>query len=106
MTTARTPGGDDMFRLIQINTQHGILRIGVDPHGYASEHAALARYRATPATFFGVGRFDEEGTLAEIIMDTVCGPLGDCPRPATVVHAQTFQRLCDTCGFGLDVLSV
>jgi hypothetical protein len=95
-----------MFRLIQLHAHLGVPRIGVDPDGYASERAALARYRATPTTFFGVGRFDEEGTLAEIIMDAVCGPLGDCPRPATVVHAQTFQRLCDTCGFGLDVLSV
>jgi hypothetical protein len=95
-----------MFRLIQLHAHLGVPRIGVDPDGYASERAALARYRATPATFFGVGRFDEEGTLAEIIMDAACGPLGDCPRPATVVHAQTYQRLCDTCGFGLDVLSV
>ena len=39
-------------------------------------------------------------------MDTLCGPLGDCPRPASVVHAQTFQRLCDTCAFGLAVLTV
>ena len=95
-----------MFRLIQLNTHLGVPRIGVDPDGYASERAALARYRATPASFFGVGRFDDEGTLAEIIMDTVCGPIGDCPRPATVVHARTFQRLCDTCGFGLEVLTV
>jgi hypothetical protein len=95
-----------MFRLIQIDTQHGILRVGVDPHGYASERAALARYRATPATFFGVGRFDEEGTLAEIITDTVCGPVGDCPRPANVVHAETFQRLCDTCAVAREVLTV
>jgi hypothetical protein len=81
-------------------------RIGVDADAYASERAALARYRATPATYFGVGRFDAEGTLAEVIMDTVCGPLGDCPRPATVVQTETFQRLCDTCSFGLDVLTV
>ncbi len=95
-----------MFRLIQLHAHHGIPRIDVDPDGYASERAALARYRATPATFFGVGRFDHEGTLAEVIMDTVCGPIGDCPRPASVVHAETFQRLCDTCAFGLDVLTV
>jgi len=95
-----------MYRLIQLHAHLGVPRIGVDPDGYASERAALARYRATPASYFGVGRFDEEGTLAEIIMDAVCGPLGDCPRPATVVHTQTFQRLCDTCGFGLDVLTV
>ena len=95
-----------MFRLIQLHAHHGIPRIGVDPDCYASERAALARYRATPATFFGVGRFDQEGTLAEVIMDTVCGPIGDCPRPATVVHAETFQRLCDTCAFGLEVLTV
>jgi hypothetical protein len=95
-----------MFRLIQLHAHHGIPRIDVDPDGYASERAALARYRATPATFFGVGRFDHEGTLAEVIMDTVCGPIGDCPRPASVVHPETFQRLCDTCAFGLDVLTV
>jgi hypothetical protein len=95
-----------MFRLIQLHAQQGMPRIGVDPDAYASERAALARHRATAAMHFGVGRFDAEGTLAEIIMDTVCGPLGDCPRPATVVHAETYQRLCDTCAFGLDVLTV
>ncbi len=94
-----------MFRLIQLHARHGF-RISVHPDAYASERAALARYRATPATYFGVGRFDAEGTLAEVIMDTACGPLGDCPRPATVVHAETYQRLCDTCAFGLDVLTV
>jgi hypothetical protein len=95
-----------MFRLIQLHADHGRPRIGVDPDAYASERAALARYRATPATYFGVGRFDTEGTLAEVIVDTVCGPLGDCPRPASVVHAETFQQLCDTCSTGLDVLTV
>ena len=95
-----------MFRLIQLHTQHGAPRIGVDSDGYASERAALARIRATPAPYFGVGRFDHEGTLVEVIMDSVCGPLGDCPRPACVVHAETLQRLCDNCSFGLDVLTV
>jgi hypothetical protein len=95
-----------MFRLIQIHARHGIPRIGVDTDGFSSERAALARYRETPATFFGVGRFDIQGRLAEIIMDTVCGPLGDCSQPATVVHAATFQRLCDTCAFGLEVLTL
>jgi hypothetical protein len=95
-----------MFRLIQLHAQHGVPRVGIDPDGYGSERAALARYRDTPATFFGVGRFDAMGRLAEIIMDTVCGPIGHCPRPAVVVHAETFQRLCDTCSFGLDVLSL
>jgi hypothetical protein len=95
-----------MFRLIQLHAEDGVPRIGVDPDAYASERAALARYRVTTATFFGVGRFDDEGTLAEVIMDTLCGPFGDCPRPASVVHAHTFQRLCDTCAFGLEVLTV
>ncbi|HEV8172033.1 MAG TPA: hypothetical protein VGP91_00140 [Actinoplanes sp.] len=95
-----------MFRLIQLHAAHGIPRIGVDPDGYPSEHAALARNRATPATYFGVGRFDINGRLAEIIMDTRCGPTGDCPHPATVVHAETFHRLCDTCAYGLEVLTV
>ena len=95
-----------MFRLIQIHARHGIPRIGVDTDGFTSERSALARYRETPATFFGVGRFDIQGRLAEIIMDTVCGPLGDCPHPATVVQAATFQRLCDTCAFGLEVLTL
>ena len=95
-----------MFRLFQLHADRGVPRIEVDPDGYASERAALARYRATPATYFGVGRFDAEDTLAEVIMDTVCGPLGDCPRPVSAVHAETFQRLCDTCSFGLEVLTV
>lgn len=56
--------------------------------------------------FFGLGRFDVRGRLAEIIMDTACGSIDDCPRPASVVHAGTFQRLCDTCAYGLDVLTV
>jgi hypothetical protein len=90
-----------MFRLIQLHARHGIPRIGVDPDGFASERAALARFREQPAAFFGVGRFDIQGRLAEIIMDTVCGPLGDCPRAASVVHGETYQRLCDTCAFGL-----
>jgi len=95
-----------MFRLIQLHAHHGIPRISADPDGYAHERAALERYRATPATFFGVGRFDSRGRLAEIIMDTICGPLGDCPRPAVVIQAGTFQRLCDTCAFGREVLTV
>jgi hypothetical protein len=95
-----------MFRLIQLHARHGHPRIGVDPDGYANERAALARYRERPAAFFGVGRFDIRGRLAEIIMDTDCGPLGDCPRSASVVHAGTFQRLCDTCAFGLEVLTL
>ena len=95
-----------MFRLIQLHAEQGTPRFSVDGDGYATERAALARIRATPAAWFGIGRFDDEGTLAEVVMDTVCGPLGDCPRPACVVHAETFQRLCDTCAFGLDVLTV
>jgi hypothetical protein len=95
-----------MFRLIQLHAQHGIPRIGVDPNGYGSERAALARYRETPATFFGVGRFDADGRLAEVIMDAACGPIGDCPRAAVVVHAETFERLCDNCSFGLEVLNL
>jgi hypothetical protein len=95
-----------MFRLIQLHADDGTTHVGVDPDGYTNEFAALATYRSTPATFFGVGRFDGPGGLVEIIIDTVCGPLGDCPRPATVVHAETFQRLCDECAFGLTVLSL
>ncbi len=95
-----------MFRLIQLHAQHGSPRIGIDPDGYGSERAALARYRQAPATYFGIGRFDEAGRLAEIIIDTVCGSAADCPRTAVVVHAQTFQRLCDTCSFGLEVITV
>lgn len=95
-----------MFRLIQLHAQHGVPRIGIEPDGYGSEHAALARYRESPAAYFGIGRFDEAGRLAEIIMDTVCSPAADCPRTAVVVHAETFQRLCDTCSFGLDVLTL
>jgi hypothetical protein len=95
-----------MFRLIQLHTQNGVPEIGVDPDGFVTARAALGRYRGAPAAYFGVGRFDHEGTLAEVILDRLCGPLGDCPRPATVVHAQTFQRLCETCASGLDVLTV
>lgn len=95
-----------MFRLIQLRTEHGIPRIGVDPDGFASVRAALDGCRATPGMFFGAGRFDIQGRLAEIVMDTGCGSAGDCPRTASVVHAKTFERLCDTCAFGLDVLTV
>ena len=95
-----------MFRLIQLHAEQGIPRIGVDPDGYPSEDAALARYRTTPGTHFGVGRFDVQGRLAEIVMGTLCGRTGDCPRPATSVHAETFRRLCDTCAYGLEVLTV
>jgi hypothetical protein len=95
-----------MFRLIQLHTENGVPHIGVDPDGFVSARSALARYRTAPAAYFGVGRFDHEGTLAEVILDRTCGPLGDCPRPATVVHAGTYQRLCETCALGLDVLTV
>ncbi len=95
-----------MFRLIRLHARHGMPHIGVDPDAYASERAALARFRATPATYFGVGRFDAAGALAEVIMDTACDDAGDCPRPATAVHAETYRRLCDTCASGLDVLTV
>ena len=93
-----------MYRLVQLHADDGIPRIGVDPDGYTSEHTALAAFASAPARFFGVGRFDSAGELIEILMDTRCGPAGTCPRPATVVHAETFQRLCGTCAFGLDVL--
>jgi hypothetical protein len=95
-----------MFRLIHLRAQHGVPRIEIDPDGYGSERAALTRYRESPAAYFGIGRFDEAGRLTEIIMDTVCSPSADCPRTALVVHAETFQRLCDTCSFGLEVLTV
>jgi hypothetical protein len=95
-----------MFRLIHLHTDSGSPRISVEPDGFVSTRAALARYRSAPATYFGVGRFDHEGTLAEIILDRLCGPLGDCPRPASLVHATTYHRLCETCAMGLDVLTV
>jgi hypothetical protein len=95
-----------MFRLIQLHAQHGVPRIGVDPDGFGSERAAFARYREAPATYFGVGRFDESGRLAEIIMDSECGSGSGCARPAMVVHAETFQPLCDNCSFGLEALTV
>jgi hypothetical protein len=95
-----------MFRLIQLQSDNGVPRIGVEPDGYVSARTALAHYRSRPAAYFGVGRFDHEGTLAEIILDRLCGPLGDCPRPASVVHATTYQRLCASCSLGLDVLTV
>lgn len=93
-----------MFRLVQLHADDGIPRIGVDPDGYTTEHTALAAFTAAPSRFFGVGRFGPDGELIEIVMDTRCGPAGNCPRTATVVHAETFQRLCGTCAFGLDVL--
>jgi len=95
-----------MFRLIQLQARHGIPSIGIDADGYGSEHAALARYRETPSEFFGIGRFDPAGRLSEIVMDTVCGPAGECTQPAVVVHAETFQRLCDNCSFGLEALTL
>ena len=94
-----------MFRLVQLHADDGIPRIGVDPDAYTTEQTALAAFTAAPARFFGVGRFGPDGGLVEIIMDTRCGPVGSCPRTATVVHAETFQRLCGTCAFGLDVLN-
>jgi hypothetical protein len=95
-----------MFRLIHLHVEHGIPRIGVDPDTYAGERAALDSCRATPGAYFGVGRFDIQGRLAEIVMDTRCGPVGDCPRPASVLDAETFERLCETCASGLVVLTV
>jgi hypothetical protein len=95
-----------MFRLIHLHTDSGVPRISVESDGFVSARSALARYRSAPAAYFGVGRFDHEGTLAEIILDRLCGPLGDCPRPATLVHAATYHRLCETCAMGLDVLTV
>jgi len=95
-----------MFRLIQLHSENGVPRIGVESDGYVSARTALAHYRSKPAAYFGVGRFDHEGTLAEIILDRLCGPLGDCPRPASVVHARSYQRLCATCSLGLEVLTV
>lgn len=95
-----------MFRLISLHGHHDAPRVAVDGDSYVSERAALARYRSTPAAYFGVGRFDVRGRLAEVILDTLCGPIGDCPRPATVVHVDTFQRLCDACAYGLDVVTI
>jgi hypothetical protein len=95
-----------MFRLIQLYARHGRPRIGVDGDGYGSELAALARYRATPGDYFGVGRFDDHGQLQEIVVDTVCGPPGRCPRQAVAVHAETFALLCEGCSAGLSVLTV
>ena len=53
-----------MFRLINLRARHGAPRISVDSDGYASERAALTRFRETPAAFFGIGRFDPHGRLA------------------------------------------
>ncbi|WP_306211644.1 hypothetical protein [Actinoplanes sp. RD1] len=95
-----------MFRLIHLHAQHGVPRIGIDPDAYGSERAALARYRETPDPFFGIGRFDESGRLAEIVMDTDCRSGEGCPGEAVNVHADTYQRMCDTCAFGLETLSL
>lgn len=95
-----------MFRLIHLHTNNSVPSISVEADGFVSARAALARYRSAPAAYFGVGRFDHEGTLAEIILDRLCGPLGDCPRPASLVHAATYHRLCESCAMGLDVLTV
>jgi hypothetical protein len=95
-----------MFRLIHLHTDSGLPRISVEADGFVSARSALARYRSAPAAYFGVGRFDHEGTLAEIILDRLCGPLGECPRPASLVHAATYHRLCESCAAGLDVLTV
>ena len=95
-----------MFRLIQLRAQPSGPRIGIDPDGYGSEIAALVRYRESPAEYLGIGRFDEAGRLAEVIMDTVCSPVAECQGTAVVVHAETFEPLCDTCSFGLEVLTV
>ncbi|MEU4561991.1 hypothetical protein AB0F72_26705 [Actinoplanes sp. NPDC023936] len=95
-----------MFRLIQLHTEDGVPRIGVDPDGYVSARAALAHYRTTSASYFAVGRFDHEGTLTEVILDPICGLDGACQRPASVVHAKTFERLCERCAAGMDVLTV
>jgi len=95
-----------MFRLIHLQADGGLPRISVASDHYTSARTALTRFRNAPAAYFGVGRFDHEGTLAEIILDRLCGPLGDCPRPATLVHAATYYRLCETCATGLDVLTV
>jgi hypothetical protein len=95
-----------MFRLIYLHTESGSPRISVESDNFASARNALTRYRSAPAAYFGVGRFDHEGTLAEIILDRLCGPLGDCPRSASLVHAATYHRLCETCAEGLDVLTV
>nr|WP_296066536.1 hypothetical protein [uncultured Actinoplanes sp.] len=95
-----------MFRLIHLHSDGTTPRITVEADGFVSARSALARYRSAPAAYFGVGRFDHEGTLAEIILDRLCGPLGDCPRPASLVHVTTYHRLCETCATGLDVLTV
>ncbi|GAA0457918.1 hypothetical protein Aca07nite_70590 [Actinoplanes capillaceus] len=95
-----------MFRLIQLHTESGVPRIGVEPDGYVSARAALAHYRTAPATYFAVGRFDNEGTLTEVILDPICGLDGACQRPASVIHSTTYERLCERCASGLDVLTV
>ncbi|GLY06347.1 hypothetical protein [Actinoplanes sp. NBRC 101535] len=95
-----------MFRLIQLHTDSGVPRIGVDADGYVSARAALAHYRTAPATYFAVGRFDHEGTLTEVILDPICGLDGACQRPASVIHAKTYERLCERCAKGLEVLTV
>jgi hypothetical protein len=95
-----------MFRLIYLHAESGQPRISVESDNFVSARTALTRYRSAPAAYFGVGRFDHEGTLAEIILDRLCGPLGECPRPASLVHASTYHRLCENCAEGLDVLTV
>jgi hypothetical protein len=94
-----------MYRLIQLHVIGGAPHIGVETDGFVAERAAMARQRATPASF-GVGRFGADGKLVEIVMGGLCGPAGGCPRPATVVHAETYHRLCDTCALGVAVLTV
>ncbi|GAB1640975.1 hypothetical protein [Krasilnikovia sp. MM14-A1259] len=95
-----------MYRLIHLHPHHGIPRIGVDPDGYTSEEAALQACRATPGPYFGVGRFDAGGRLAEVVMDAICEAPGGCPSAAMVVDAHTFRRLCDACAYGLATLTV
>jgi hypothetical protein len=58
-----------MFRLIHLQPDGDTATVHPDRDGYTSQHAAWAAYVLAPQNVVGVGRFDPDGRMVELVVD-------------------------------------
>ncbi|GIJ49106.1 hypothetical protein Val02_59920 [Virgisporangium aliadipatigenens] len=102
-----------MFRLIQLRPDGWTPTVYFERDGYTAEESAWAGYALASDDFFGVGRFDQQGILAEVIVDPVCsvanGPEGEhCQLPvaAAAGHDDLYRPRCAGCAEGLPEITL
>jgi hypothetical protein len=100
-----------MYRLVHLTGTAGTTDVVAATDGYTSERAAWDAYSRATDKPFGIGQYDEQSTLIELIIDPVCpvirpkqtGPRGrlsyeQCQNVVVAVNEDNFRRYCRECG--------